>query len=89
MWSEEQLREQLRSEGFRRIYVWQDEPHAYYPEHTHATNSAHILLDGELTLMMSGAVRRYHSGERCDVPAGAEHCARIGPNGGKYLIGER
>lgn len=87
--NENDLRESLRSEGFRKIYVWQDGPSAYYPEHTHATATAHIVLDGEMTLMMDGAMRTYRAGERCDVPAGAEHCARMGPKGCKYLIGER
>ncbi len=25
---------QLREEGFSRTYVWQDHPHASYPDHT-------------------------------------------------------
>jgi mannose-6-phosphate isomerase-like protein (cupin superfamily) len=87
--NEEELREGLRAEGFRRIYVWQDGPHAYYPEHTHATETAHVILDGEMTVTMNGGLRTYKTGERCDVPAGAEHCARMGPRGCKYLIGER
>ncbi|PYY22625.1 MAG: cupin domain-containing protein [Acidobacteria bacterium] len=87
--NEDALRETLRSEGFRRVYVWQDGPSAYYPEHTHPTETAHIVLDGEMTLMMDGAMRTYKTGERCDVPAGAEHCARMGAQGCRYLIGER
>jgi len=87
--NEENLREGLRSEGFRRIYVWQDGPNANYEAHTHATETAHIILDGEMTLIMDGAMRTYKAGERCDVPAGAEHCARMGPKGCKFLIGER
>ena len=30
-----------------------------------------------------------HAGERCDVPAGAVHSARMGPQGCRYLIGEK
>lgn len=87
--NEEDLSERLRSEGFRRTYVWQDGPGAYYAEHTHAAQTAHIVLDGEMTLTMNGRSRTYQRGERCDVPAGAEHSARMGPSGCKYLIGER
>ena len=83
------LEEQLRAEGFRRVYVWQDGPNAMYPEHTHPSETAHIVLDGEMTLTLGGGMRTYHAGERCDVPAGAEHCARMGPKGCRYLIGER
>ena len=87
--NEDDLLDGLRAEGFRRIYVWQDAPSADYPEHTHPTETAHIVLEGEMTLIMNGAMRTYAPGERCDVPAGAEHCARMGPKGCRYLIGER
>jgi mannose-6-phosphate isomerase-like protein (cupin superfamily) len=87
--NEDDLREALRAQGFRRIYVWQDGDNAYYAEHTHPTETAHIVLSGEMTLTMNGALRTYKPGERCDVPAGAAHCARMGPSGCRYLIGER
>jgi quercetin dioxygenase-like cupin family protein len=81
---------QLRQEGFRHIYVWTDAPHASYPDHTHAVDTAHIVLDGELTLTCGGDTRTYTAGERPpDVPAGAVHSARMGPTGCRYLIGER
>ena len=81
--------EQLHREGFRHTYVWQDGPRASYPEHTHAVETAHIILDGEMTLTMGGRSITYRSGERCDVPAGAAHAARMGPAGCRYLIGEK
>lgn len=83
------LQEKLRSEGFGRVYVWQDGPNVYYPEHTHATETAHIVLDGEMTLVIKGTARTYYAGDRCDVPAASEHSARMGPRGCRYLIGER
>ncbi|HWC16301.1 MAG TPA: cupin domain-containing protein, partial [Terriglobales bacterium] len=76
---EQALEQQLRSEGFRRVYVWQDGPNILYPEHTHSTETAHVILDGEMTLIMNGGTRTYRAGDRCDVPAGNEHCARMGP----------
>jgi mannose-6-phosphate isomerase-like protein (cupin superfamily) len=80
---------QLHEEGFSSTYVWQDGPGVAYPDHTHPTETAHIILEGEMTLSVSGATRTYHAGERCDVPAGAVHSARMGPAGCRYLIGER
>lgn len=92
--NEKVLEERLQSEGFRRTYVWQDGPDVFYPEHTHATETTHIILDGEMTLTMNGGTRNggtrtYRPGERCDVPASAKHSARMGLNGCRYLIGER
>jgi mannose-6-phosphate isomerase-like protein (cupin superfamily) len=83
------LERQLHSEGFPHTYVWQDGPNAFYPDHTHATETAHIILDGEMTLTQGGTSRIYHAGQRCDVPAGAVHSAKMGPKGCRYLIGEK
>jgi len=84
-----QLESQLCSEGFTHTYVWQDGPGAFYPDHTHPGVTAHIVLDGEITLTMNGAAQTYRAGERFDVPAGAVHSAQMGPRGCRYLIGEK
>lgn len=83
------LRRQLESEGFSHTYVWQDGPNAHYPDHTHSGLTAHIILDGEMTLTMGEKSNTYRVGERCDVPAGAIHSARMGPRGCRYLVGEK
>ena len=83
------LERQLQSEGFLHTYIWQDGPNASYPDHTHATETAHVILDGEMTLTYGGSTRTYGVGERCDVAAGAVHSARMGPRGCRYLIGEK
>ena len=84
------LEDQLRREGFRHVFVWEDGPHAFYPDHTHAVDTAHIILEGEMTLTCAGSTAKYVAGERPpDVPAGAVHSARMGPSGCRYLIGEK
>ena len=83
------LERQLHEEGFLHTYVWQDGPNAFYPDHTHAVETAHIILDGEMTLMAAGETRIFSVGERRDVPAGTKHSAQMGPRGCKYLIGEK
>ena len=87
--NESSIRQQLESEGFSHTYVWQDASNAHYPDHTHARLTAHIILDGEMTLTMGGESNTYRVGDRCDVPAGAVHSARIGPRGCRYLVGEK
>jgi mannose-6-phosphate isomerase-like protein (cupin superfamily) len=87
--NEEKFARNLEREGFRHTYVWQDGPNASYPDHTHATESAHIILSGEMTITMDGQSHTYRAGERCDGPAGTVHSARMGPSGCRYLIGER
>ena len=85
-----ELERQLRAEGFRQVYVWQDEPNAFYPDHEHEVDTAHIILDGEMTLTCGGTSQTYRPGQRPpDVPAAAIHSARMGPQGCRYLIGEK
>jgi len=86
---EKQLARTLEQEGFGHTYVWQDGPNASYPDHTHAAETAHIILSGEMTITMHGQSHTYGAGERCEVPAGTMHSARMGPTGCRYLIGER
>jgi len=85
----QELEKALRAEGFTRTYVWQDGPGAYYPEHTHPTVTAHIVLDGEVTVTSEGKTHTYNAGERFDVPAETIHCAQMGPKGCRYMIGEK
>lgn len=81
---------QLHQEGFRHVYVWRDSANAFYSDHTHPVDTAHIILDGEMTLTCGGLAKTYTAGERPpDVPAGAVHSARMGPSGCRYLIGEK
>ena len=87
--NEGQLRRDLEAEGFAHTFVWHDHPHAFYPDHTHAGLTAHIILDGEMTLTMNGESHTCAVGQRCDVPAGTTHSARMGPSGCRYLVGEK
>lgn len=86
---ESELIAQLQREGFAHTYVWEDTANARYPNHTHGTETAHIILTGEVIVTMNGSSTTYRAGERCDVPANAVHSAMIGPKGCRYLIGER
>jgi hypothetical protein len=83
------LERQLRAEGFTHTYVWHDGPDAYYPEHMHPTVTAHIVLDGEVTVTSEGKTQTYRTGDRFDVPGETIHSAKMGPQGCRYLIGEK
>jgi quercetin dioxygenase-like cupin family protein len=87
--TEGELSAQLRREGFSRAYVWEDGPSATYPDHKHSSETAHIVLRGEITVTVDGNSNTYHAGDRCDVAANTVHSAAIGPHGCRYLIGER
>jgi len=86
---EKDLAEQLILEGYAHLYVRDDGPNVEYREHTHRAESAHIILNGEMSMTMNGKTKTYRTGDRCDLPAGIVHSARTGPQGCRYLIAER
>lgn len=86
--NQRELEKKLREEGFLRVLVWQDHTNAFYPDHTHSGITAHIVLEGEITVTSEGITKTYKSADRFDVPAGAVHSAQIGPEGCRYIIGE-
>ncbi len=78
----------LKHEGFGNVYVQEDGPHKFYPEHTHETKVAHVILEGQMALTSEGETHTLKEGDRFDVPANAVHFAKIGPKGCRYLVGE-
>src|SRR5579871_81037 len=87
--TEAEIKRKLEAEGFAHTFVWQDGPNAFYPDHTHGDLTAHVILAGEMTLTMGGESKTYGPDDRCDVPAGAVHSARMGPSGCRYVVGEK
>ena len=85
----EEKQNQLRAEGFTHTYVWEDGPGAFYPDHSHPTETAHVVIHGEMTITYDGGTKTYKPGERFDVPAHTVHSAKMGPHGCRYLIGEK
>ncbi len=86
---ETELIARLRREGFSLVYAWEDVANAHYGDHTHTTETAHIILNGEMTLILDCQSHTYRPGDRCDVPRNAVHSAIMGPRGCRYLMGER
>lgn len=87
--NEKELEKWLLAEGFSGIFVHRDGPGAGYPDHTHGGVTAHIVLEGEITITSEGVTVTYGPGERFDVPAGAVHSAVAGGSGCRYMIGEK
>ena len=79
---QEQFACTLPQEGLSNTYVWQDRPIPFYPDHKHATDTAHIAL----TLTLAGASRTYRAGAAMYLPE--RYIARMGPGGCRYRIGK-
>jgi quercetin dioxygenase-like cupin family protein len=48
-----------------------------------------VVLDGEITLTVSGDARTYRAGDIFTMAAGCAHAESVGPAGVKYLVGRR
>ena len=86
---EKKIVDLLMKEGFPVVYVWEDLPGSYYPDHTHDYYSAHVILSGEMKVKAGGKEYTFKKGDRFDVEKGEKHSAKIGPDGCKYIIGEK
>jgi len=86
---EQKYIEQLKKEGFKYIFTHEDSPNAYYPNHSHDSLTAHVVLEGELTLTIKGKNKTYKKGRRIDVNRDILHSAKIGPKGCRYIIGRK
>ena len=83
----EELKEQLRSEGFPHVFEWTDPPHTKYENHPHKGKVSVYVTRGEV--VFSGGIERVvKAGERFDVPPGVLHTAIVGPEGCDWVVGE-
>ena len=87
--NEEYAKKLLAEEGWTDIFVQEDDPHTFYPPHTHEVDAAHIVIKGSMILTMGKEARIVKEGQRVDVPAFAVHSAKVGSDGCTYVIGRR
>ncbi len=86
--SEGALRARLMAEGFE-VFVWEDSPGSTYDPHSHDHDESLWALAGEIVFGVAGGEYRLGPGDRLMLPAGTVHTARVGPQGARYLIGQR
>ena len=82
------LRQQLKEEGFVHIFEWKDALNTEYDEHAHKGAVTIYILEGGLTFYFDNEEILLNEGERFDVPVGRSHRALVGSRGCHYLVGE-
>ena len=80
------LIDELRAEGLD-VTEWFDDPHASYPEHSHAGREVRVVLEGAMTILVAGTSHELGPGDRLDLEPGRAHSAVVGPEGCTYLAG--
>ena len=56
--------------------------------HAHDFDVRIMVLSGEITLTRDGKPETYHAGDHCELPAGCQHTAKVGPEGVAYIVGK-
>jgi quercetin dioxygenase-like cupin family protein len=86
--AEDILRKRLEEEGFT-LFCWQDRPGANYEPHSHEHDESLWMIEGEMTFGAGGRLWSLAPGDRLMLPRGTVHTAVAGPQGAKYLIGQK
>lgn len=81
--------DRLRAEGYPEIRSNELPANRHNPEHSHPFDVLALVLEGDITLTVDGAVRTYRAGEEFSMKAGCLHVEDAGLNGVKYLVGRR
>ena len=77
----------LRRDGLEVVYGGQKAGFAE-EEHAHGFDVRIFVLGGEITLTRDGKPETYHPGDHCELPAGCQHTAKVGPEGVAYIVGK-
>jgi mannose-6-phosphate isomerase-like protein (cupin superfamily) len=75
-----------RARGCSEVLARSYEPNAFVEEHTHPFGARALVVKGEMWLTLDGRTQHVKAGERFDVPRGAPHTERYGPEGTTYWV---
>jgi len=87
--NETEARKQLENDGFRNISVFKDGPGKFYSDHVHMALTAHIILDGKMTLEWGNRKNTYRKGDRFDIEKNDIHSTIMGSEGCTYITGNK
>lgn len=87
--SEAEARTLLEQDGFTQIYLHKDGPNFEYPEHEHPVYTAHIIIEGSMTIWQGGKEHVCRAGERMNFEKSTPHTAKMGPEGCTFITGIR
>jgi S-adenosylmethionine hydrolase len=91
--SEQKMIEQLESEGFDKIWVYDAEPNEVEEEHQHDYDTKLAILKGEIQIIseMGGVITniKYSKGQTVEIPRDKLHSAKVGHEGCQYIVAEK
>jgi quercetin dioxygenase-like cupin family protein len=85
--SREAFESDLRREGFEVIHGGQ-KPGFVEELHAHDFDARIMVLSGEITVTRDNQGQTFHAGDHCEIPAGCQHTAQVGPEGVAFIVGK-
>jgi quercetin dioxygenase-like cupin family protein len=79
---------ELRREGFDVVHGGQ-QPNFTEELHAHDFDARIMVLGGEITLTRENQAETFRAGDHCELPAGCQHTAKVGPEGVAYIVGKK
>lgn len=86
----QEFQAELAREGFTDPEAGEYEPGRVNPDHTHPFEVRGLIVSGEMAITPArGPSRNYGPGEVFVMPLGQTHSESVGPDGVRYLYGQR
>jgi quercetin dioxygenase-like cupin family protein len=76
----------LRREGFEVVNGGQ-KPCFSEELHAHDFDARIMVLSGEITIVRDNKAETFRAGDHCEITAGCQHTAQVGPEGVAYIVG--
>jgi quercetin dioxygenase-like cupin family protein len=77
----------LRREGFEVVHGGQ-KPCFCEELHAHDFDARIMVLSGEITIIRDNKAETFRAGDHCEIAAGCQHTAQVGPEGVAYIVGK-
>jgi len=77
----------LRREGFEVVNGGQ-KPGFSEELHAHDFDVRIMVLGGEITIVRDNKAETFRAGDHCEIAAGCQHTAQVGPEGIAYIVGK-
>jgi mannose-6-phosphate isomerase-like protein (cupin superfamily) len=77
----------LRREGFEVVHGGQN-PGFTEDLHAHDFDARIMVLSGEITVVRDNKAETFRAGDHCEILAGCQHTAKVGPEGVAYIVGK-
>ena len=87
--NEEKIIQELKKEGFQKVYVCEDKPYQFDESHSHPYFSKIIIVKGEMKVKIDDKEVNLNQGDVIEIKKDELHESTLGKEGCKFVIGER